>query len=78
VNIFVRNGKVFADVGNVTIPLNIEIPAVGELIEVRYLYAYPGGSLFQPVYLDVRTDLDDADDVSTLKFKQGTTDEDDS
>ncbi|TSA39702.1 hypothetical protein D4R30_00650, partial [archaeon] len=59
------------------IPVNFDLPAVSDLVEVRYLYAYPGGSLYQPVYLGVRTDLNDADDLSTLKFKQGTTDEDD-
>lgn len=43
-------------VGNVTIPANAEIPAVGTVIEVRYLYAYPGGALFLPTYKSVRTD----------------------
>jgi bifunctional non-homologous end joining protein LigD len=75
VQFMVRNGNGFAEAGNVTIPVNFEVPAVSDLIEVRYLYAYPGGSLYQPVYLGVRTDLDDADDLSTLKFKQGTTDD---
>lgn len=45
------------DVGSVTIPANHEIPPVGAIVEVRYLYAYPGGSLFQPVYLGERKDL---------------------
>jgi MFS family permease len=30
-------------VGNVTVPANQQIPKVGSVIEVRYLYAYPGG-----------------------------------
>ena len=46
------------NVGNVSIPPNHEIPAVGSLVEVRYLYAFDGGSLYQPVYLGVRHDLD--------------------
>ena len=46
------------DVGNVSIPPNQEIPAVGDLVEVRYLYAFDGGSLYQPVYLGKRKDLD--------------------
>ena len=45
-------------VGNVTIPPNHDIPAKGNLIEVRYLYAYRNGSLFQPTYQGVRDDID--------------------
>lgn len=48
--------KVF--VGKVTIPPNQDIPAVGAVIEVRYLYAYEGGSLYQPIYKGVRDDVD--------------------
>jgi bifunctional non-homologous end joining protein LigD len=48
--------KVF--VGNVTIPPNQDLPAVGAVIEVRYLYAYEGGSLYQPTYKGVRDDVD--------------------
>lgn len=45
--------------GKVTIPPNKDIPEVGDLVEVRYLYAFPSpGSIFQPVYLDKRTDAD--------------------
>jgi bifunctional non-homologous end joining protein LigD len=65
----------YALMGNVTIPANFEIPEEDALVEVRYLYAYPGGSLYQPVYLGEREDLDHADYHSTLKFKQGTTDD---
>lgn len=47
------------DVGNVTIPPNHQVPAVGSIIEVRYLYIKgAGGSLFQPVYLGIRPDMD--------------------
>lgn len=57
-------------VGNVTIPANAEIPAAGDLVEVEYLYAYEGGSLFQPVFRGKRHDLDeDACRVAQLKFK---------
>ena len=53
----IDNGqKVF--VGNVTIPPNKDVPAVGSVIEVRYLYAYEGGSLYQPTYKGVRDDVD--------------------
>ena len=37
-------------VGNVTIPPNQPIPAAGEVVEVRYLYGYPSGSLYQPSF----------------------------
>lgn len=47
-------------VGNVTIPSNYDIPAVGAVVEVEYLYAYEGGSLFQPQYKGVRDDLEAA------------------
>ena len=56
------------EVGNVTIPANHDIPKIGEIVEVRYLYAYKGGSLYQPIYLGVRDDVD-PDHVDTLKFK---------
>lgn len=45
-------------VGNCTIPVNCDIPNKGDIVEVEYLYAYPGGSLFQPVYLGIRDDID--------------------
>lgn len=43
-------------VGNVTIPPNYKVPAPDELVEVRYLYAFRNGSLYQPVYLGPRAD----------------------
>ncbi|MDM8544786.1 RNA ligase family protein [Desulfococcaceae bacterium HSG9] len=60
------------DVGNVTIPPNKDVPAVNSVIEVRYLYAYPGGSLYQPAYIGVRDDVDVKGCViSQLKYKKG-------
>jgi bifunctional non-homologous end joining protein LigD len=57
-------------VGKCTIPPNKEIPAIGSRVEIRYLYAYPGGSLFQPVYLGERDDTDASECVITqLKYK---------
>jgi bifunctional non-homologous end joining protein LigD len=44
-------------IGNVTIPPNKDIPSVGDIIEVKYLYAYKGGSLYQPSLLKPRPDL---------------------
>jgi bifunctional non-homologous end joining protein LigD len=57
--------------GNVTIPPNQPIPAVGSVVEVRYLYAFEGsGCLFQPVYLGERDDLEPTDCLlNQLKFK---------
>lgn len=57
-------------VGNVTIPPNYDVPDIGQIVEVRYLYAYPGeGSLYQPNYLGVRTDKELPDIHQSLKFK---------
>jgi bifunctional non-homologous end joining protein LigD len=58
-------------VGNVTVPANQSIPKVGDIVEVRYLYAFKDGSLFQPVLLGVRDDLDWLKDcrISQLKYK---------
>lgn len=59
------------DVGNCTIPPNYKIPSLGDLVEIKYLYAYPGGSLYQPQYKGVRTDLERKDAcISQLKFKE--------
>lgn len=53
--------------GNVTIPVNADMPDADDLIEVRYLYALPGGSLYQPVFLNARDDKDEADLRSSLR-----------
>lgn len=57
--------------GNVTIPPNHKIPFAGQVVEIRYLYAFKeSGVLFQPVFLGVRDDVDDSEcTVSQLKFK---------
>jgi bifunctional non-homologous end joining protein LigD len=65
-------------VGNVTIPPSQQIPQARSVVEIRYLYAYPGGSLFQPVYLGQRDDIDpSACIIGQLKYKAGE-DEDES
>jgi bifunctional non-homologous end joining protein LigD len=64
-------GDGYVEVGNVTIPVNATIPSTGSLAEVRYLYAFVNGSLYQPVYLGERHDLGMPDSVKSLKFKQG-------
>ena len=57
--------------GNVTIPANHKIPQAGQVVEIRYLYAFKeSGVLFQPVYLGVRDDVDDTECLTIqLKFK---------
>jgi bifunctional non-homologous end joining protein LigD len=58
-------------VGNVTIYPNQEIPKSGEILEVKYLYAYKGGSLFQPVFKEVRNDVSHEEcTISQLKYKR--------
>jgi len=58
-------------VGSVTVYPNQEIPKIGQLVEVRYLYYFKGGSLFQPVLLGSRDDLDISDcTLSQLKVKR--------
>ncbi len=58
-------------VGNVTIPPNKQVPPVGTVVEVQYLYAFPEShSLYQPVYLGVREGIGQTDCVlSQLKYK---------
>jgi bifunctional non-homologous end joining protein LigD len=57
--------------GNVTIPPNHAIPAVGDVVETRYLHAYrESGSIYQPVYLGARSDIPAAEcTVDQLKYK---------
>ena len=59
--------------GKVTISPNFDIPHIGELIEVRYLYAYRGGAVFQPTYLGKRPDSDLTDcTMVQLVYKENT------
>lgn len=44
--------------GNVTIPVNFDIPGENEVVEVSYLYAFrESGKLYQPIYRGPRTDI---------------------
>ena len=73
------NGKGWIPVGNVTIPANFNVPAVGEVAECRYLYAFrESNALYQPVYLGARKDVEQHECVmSQLKFKASDEDEPD-
>jgi len=69
----VLSGGSRVDVGNVTVPPNKDLPGVGDIIEVRYLYAYVGGALFQATYLGKRSDVDAEEClIEQLKYKPGT------
>ncbi|MGY3592428.1 bifunctional non-homologous end joining protein LigD [Bradyrhizobium sp. USDA 4341] len=58
-------------VGNVTIPVSEEVPGVDDVVEVSYLYAFDGGSLFQPIYLGKRSDIDPAECLTSQRvFKK--------
>lgn len=70
------DGKEKVFMGKVTIPPNHEVPKIGTLVEVRYLYAYKGGAVYQPTYLGPRTDLDLKDaSLKQIVYKQGETEE---
>ena len=71
------NGKGWIPCGNVTIPPNFKVPAVGEVVECRYLHAHKeSNALYQPVYLGPRQDIGQHECVlSQLKYK-GTGEED--
>lgn len=71
VAMIVYDGKKEVDIGNVTISSNKEIPETGIIIEVRYLYAYKGGSLYQPTFLNIRTDIEKQEcTIDQLKYKR--------
>lgn len=54
----------------VAIPVNYDLPQVGAIVDVEYLYAYPSGGLAQPRYKGIRSDRGMEHCVlSQLKFK---------
>ena len=71
VEVSLFQGRSLVSCGNVTIPANHQIPPVGAVAEIRYLYAFRDSlALYQPVYLGPRDDVDtDECLVSQLKFK---------
>lgn len=63
------------EMGNVTVYPSQKCPKPGEFIEIKYLYAYKGGSLYQPVLLGKgdcsRKDVDISDcNIKQLKYKR--------
>lgn len=71
IEIKLLKGTRWVTAGNVTIPANHAIPTVGQMVEVRYLYAFKeSGCLYQPVYLGLRSDVLQTECRTTqLKFK---------
>ena len=71
VSLLLNNDGKQVDAGNVTIPPNHDIPAVGMIVECRYLYAFKeSGCIYQPVYLGARDDIPaDECTVDQLKYK---------
>jgi len=64
------NDGVRVGVGSVTIPAGKPVPPAGRIVEVRYLYTFAGGALFQPVYLGERDDVGPhACTIDQLKLK---------
>lgn len=73
VEVRLLNCKGWIPVGNVAIPPNHPVPAVAEVVEVRYLYAFPESkALYQPIYLGQRKDVEPHECImAQLKFKPG-------
>ncbi|PJE00952.1 MAG: DNA ligase [Mycobacterium sp.] len=70
VGVSLLDGDDWRAVGNVTVPANQNRPQMGDVVEIRYLYAADGGALYQPVLLGVRDDVEPAECVVTqLKLK---------
>lgn len=62
--------------GSVTIPANYDIPTLGQIVEVIYLYCHVGGALYQTKYKGVRDDQNLQDcKYSQLKFKAAEDDD---
>jgi len=71
VEMWLYDGLKKVNVGSVTIYPNQEIPIYGTVLEVKYLYAFKEGSLFQPVLLGERDDVEQYEcTISQLKYKR--------
>jgi len=66
------DGQTLVTTGNVAIPADKPVPCMGDIVEVRYLYAMPdSGALYQPVYLGTRDDVGREECViGQLKFRR--------
>jgi len=77
IEICLLNGHGWNPVGNVTIPANYQIPQVGQVVEIKFLYALSeSNALYQPTYLGERKDVEPHECVmSQLKYKATDGDE---
>jgi len=75
VSLILFEGEEVRPAGNVTIPPNYDVPAPGDIVEVRYLYAFQeSGCIYQPVYQGPRDDIErSACTTDQLKFKPAPT-----
>jgi bifunctional non-homologous end joining protein LigD len=63
-------GNKWIPVGNCTIGGTKPIPLIGSICEIKYLYAYKGGSLYQPSFKELRTDVDASEClINQVKYK---------
>ena len=70
VSLMLFDGHKVVPAGNVTIPPNHDVPGVGAVEEVRYLYCFRSGSIYQPIFLGKRTDITAEEcTVAQLKYK---------
>lgn len=65
------------EVGNVTIPQHHQIPGIGTVVEVQYLYAFEASNrIYQPVYAGPRADVEQHEcTLDQLKYKTLTAEE---
>jgi bifunctional non-homologous end joining protein LigD len=77
VSLLLFEGDKVKPAGNVTIPPNYKVPLTGQIVECRYLYAFPeSGCIFQPVYLGPRDDITAAECLTAqLKYKANAAEE---
>lgn len=72
VECFDNDGSTTIALGDITIPSNHDVPNVGDIVNVRYLYKYENGSLFQTTYMGSRTDQTLPDQLHQFKHKNTT------
>jgi bifunctional non-homologous end joining protein LigD len=49
-------------------------PPIGSVVDIKYLYAYKGGCLYQPSFKGIRDDVD-PEECTTSKLKYKTEEE---
>lgn len=60
------DGDNLLDLGNVTVPANHDVPALGDLVEVSFMNRYENGGLEQPKYKGLRTDLEGKPELNQI------------